>query len=286
MVRFDEPSHTYTTDSGDQFTSVTTVIGKYKEKFDGDFWSIYKAVERVFIKENTSTEWVKYKKMRNPKLIVKEYKDKVFTPDFLNRVDITRKLILDEWEYERDVSCYNGTNFHKQKEDDLFSLGVDSGLTVRTALDNTGMPYDISKLPDGIYPELTLWNNYYRLAGQADIVTIFTKDGIRYVDIDDHKTNKKIDEVSFFNPKTNKYKKMLYPLSAINDCNFEHYQLQISTYAYLLESFGFNVRKLTFNHYNNIGTKDRPKYEHAKEYDLAYKKKEVVRMLTNFKSKR
>jgi hypothetical protein len=283
MVRFDEPSHTYTTESGLQYTSVTTVIGEYKEPFDKEFWSIYKAVERVYIDANSSDEWIKHKKEYKPKGIVNNFKTMSYSNDFLNKVDITIKNVIDEWDYERDISCYNGTNFHKQKENELFTLGVSGGLKVNTPEEHRGIPVELESLPDGIYPELTLWSNYYKLAGQADVVTIYTIDGIRYIDIDDHKTNKEIKSTSFFNAKTKRHSMMKSPISHIQDCNKEHYKLQLSTYAYMLECAGFIPKKLTFNHYKNVGTKKEPSYIHNKEYLFDYDKKSVVRMLNHFK---
>lgn len=283
MVRFDEPSHTYTTEGGTQLTSVTTVIGNYKEKFDKEFWSIYKAAERVITNEESYDSWLALKKELTPKGVVNSYKQETFNKHYQYKIKSTIPIVISEWDYERDISCYNGTNFHKSKEDSLFNAGYSGKLAVFQGLDSTEMPKPIETLPDGVYPELTVWNNYYGIAGQADLVTIYTIDGVRYVDIDDYKTNKKIDVVSFFNPKTKRYKRMNSPLQQVNDCNFEHYQLQISTYAYFLECFGLTVRNLTFNHYTNIGTKSIPKYEHNKTYELDYVKENVLKMLVHYK---
>ena len=36
-ITFDEPSHTYThNETGEKYTSVTTLLGKYKKPFDAD----------------------------------------------------------------------------------------------------------------------------------------------------------------------------------------------------------------------------------------------------------
>lgn len=58
-----------------------------------------------------------------------------------------------------------------------------------------------------------------------------------------HNTNKKIS-------KTNIFQKMKDPISHLDDCNYNHYRLQISLYAWLLEQEGFIVRNLSFTHIN------------------------------------
>lgn len=46
-----------------------------------------------------------------------------------------------------------------------------------------------------------------------------------------HNTNKSIDKKSFFDSRLKKSAKLNYPLNHIDDCNFMHYSLQLSTYA-------------------------------------------------------
>jgi hypothetical protein len=59
-----------------------------------------------------------------------------------------------------------------------------------------------------------------------------------------HNTNKKIDTTSMFG-------NMLDPVSHLNDCNYNHYRLQISVYAWMLEQAGYKVRGTRFTHLNN-----------------------------------
>jgi hypothetical protein len=58
-----------------------------------------------------------------------------------------------------------------------------------------------------------------------------------------HNTNKKITKTSIFG-------KMLPPLNYLDCVNYEHYRLQINTYAWLLEQAGFIPRYLGFTHIN------------------------------------
>ena len=125
---------------------------------------------------------------------------------------------------------------------------------------------DLYMLPDGYYPELLVWNEKCGIAGQADKVFLETIGNTRYVDIDDYKTNNKIKTESAYVKKLKGRVMMKKPLGHLMDCNHTHYNLQISTYAWVMEQFGFKVRNLAFHHYN-------------KPYVLNYLKREVEMML-------
>ena len=52
-IAFNEEQHLYfnTKYPNRKYTSVTTLIGEFHEKFDGDFWSSYKAMEALMGEE-------------------------------------------------------------------------------------------------------------------------------------------------------------------------------------------------------------------------------------------
>lgn len=52
-VCFNEESHIYwdETNENDKYTSVTTLIHKFTQPFNKDFWSGYKALEKLIPKE-------------------------------------------------------------------------------------------------------------------------------------------------------------------------------------------------------------------------------------------
>lgn len=296
-VQFIEEGHQYIDKEGLQYTSTTTVIGKYKEPFDGEYWSLYKAIERFITETKGGDEWIDYKRAVGYKQIVPNFKTQANAENTAiilgYQVDIKA-----EWDFERNIACFNGTNFHEGKEAGWLQAPVHFDGVKKKNWHNLGIQnmegvnINPKDLPDGVYSELILWNNRYRVAGAADIVYLETIDGIRYVDIDDYKTNKKIETSSYFNHKTKRNKMMLTPLNNIMDCNGCHYELQISTYGYYLECFGFVVRYLNFQHYKNVAVdedgemdKKNPRYEFAKNYELEYKKKEVVKMLEHHKKK-
>lgn len=77
-ITFDEPSHTYThNETGEKFTSVTTLLGQYKKPFDSEG-----TAARVAAREG-----------------------------------ITKEVVLEMWEKEKVRACDRGTEIHKLLED-------------------------------------------------------------------------------------------------------------------------------------------------------------------------
>lgn len=52
-IAFNELEHKYfdVTDESKEYISVTTLIGKYEQEFDKEFWSAYKALEKLLPKD-------------------------------------------------------------------------------------------------------------------------------------------------------------------------------------------------------------------------------------------
>mgnify|MGYP000994276901 CR=1 FL=1 len=79
-----------------------------------------------------------------------------------------------------------------------------------------------------------------------------------YGGIKTHNTNKKI--------KTdNSYDNMKYPVEHLPDCNYNHYRLQLSLYAWMLEQQGYVVRNLQFTHCIDLQTRVPYKFTYLKE---------------------
>lgn len=89
-----------------------------------------------------------------------------------------------------------------------------------------------------------------------------------------HNTNKKIETKSFYNSKTKSSVKMQFPLNNLDDTNYWHYCLQLSTYAYIIESYNsdFTIEDLVLVHFDHE--------DNMTVYHLPYLKKEVERMLS------
>jgi hypothetical protein len=96
-----------------------------------------------------------------------------------------------------------------------------------------------------------------------------------------HNTNKKIDQKGFFDTKTKTSAKMKYPLNNLDDTNFWHYTMQLSTYAWMLQKINpnFVIKDLILNHYDHEGNNTLYHCEYLKsdvERMLAYYKKQVI----------
>ena len=272
IVRYNDKLHKYWTKGSNQnCISVTTLIHQFTV-FDEDFWSSYKAFEEILGEED-------FKEFKPTLLEVKK-----FSPRFLELAHVSqdtfdkhKQRLLSEWEEKRETSCIRGTAIHREHElehlagntKELKYLGL--GGTFKSITNNILEP------GQGVYPELLLSrispDGKLRVAGQADLVIIDGYD----VYILDYKTNKEIKTKAYFDRKTKKHSTMKYPLNNIQDTNFWHYSLQLSTYAWLIQKINpmFNIKKLVLLHYDHDGNNA--------EYECEYLKADVERMLGFYK---
>jgi hypothetical protein len=298
MIAFNEGAHTYLHIGRNKYySSVSGLISMFKPKFDEPYWAVYTAIRLA--KKMEKPVFSKYLMRTHnfdfgaPKFIQTLYaiakKEGVY-----EQIIKATSQVQDEWHTIRDESCEKGTKFHEHKEREAYKDGFmktnpkDINNNVMKIIDSKPIkstdtqenPVFQSKgeessvlkmsckelylLPDGYYPELIIWNDDYTLCGTADKVWINTIDGIRFIDIDDWKTNKEIK-------MPNRYM-MNPPLSHLSDVNYVHYTLQISIYAWMLEKVGFKVRNLYLTHQREI-------HEQPQRYKLTYLKKEVETML-------
>jgi hypothetical protein len=97
------------------------------------------------------------------------------------------------------------------------------------------------------------------------------------VSVLDYKTNEEIKKSSYYNRNSRKYTPMLFPLNHLMDCNFFHYAMQLSTYAWMIQQHDsrFNIKGLAIIH---IDKKNKEVV-----YDVPYLKKEVEDMVADYK---
>jgi hypothetical protein len=74
---------------------------------------------------------------------------------------------------------------------------------------------------------------------------------------------------------------MKYPLNNLDDVNYNHYQLQLSTYAWMLQKINpdFIIKDLILNHYDHDGNNTIYHCDYLKrevELMLAYYKKQLI----------
>ncbi len=288
---FDEPSHTYINSiEGYLYTSVTTLVGKYKEKFDEEYWSLYNAGRRLLQILDDEASKKRYSGMligagldfSNKTEYNLRQALKVVLQEKYNLLGAEQLAEKNRWKDNTKKATDAGTKVHKYKEESLLDFGIDLdifGLDVKVInlleeIDN------LSKLQDGVYPELMVWNNQFKIAGISDKITIETIGTKRFVDIDDYKTYKKVDTTSYLNKATGEYKKMLHPVGHIFDCNYIHASLQLSMYGYFLECFGFTIRNIKFTHI--IMNEDKTKILGEQPYHCKYLREECISILKHY----
>lgn len=274
-VCFNDENHCYwNVNDNEKYISVTTLIHQFTQPFDKDFWSAYKALEKLIPKDSWAVE---KKSLLNSKKFDKSILDVYDISE--NDFNKTQQDILDSWDEENRKSCERGTQIHSDIENSFYKKPKDISLKKF----GIGGKFECKKdhteldLEYGVYPEYLIYreseDGILRIAGQVDLII---KSGNEIV-IVDHKTNKKIEQKSFYNSKTRTSAKMKYPLNNLDDVNFYHYTMQLSTYAWMLQKINpnFVIKDLILNHYDHDGKNTL--------YHCEYLKDEVERMLHFYK---
>jgi ATP-dependent exoDNAse (exonuclease V) beta subunit len=225
---FNEEQHIYTHKiTGEIYSSVTSIISKYKNKF--------KSIEisEKFVKDHSELNNDKELREYLNKLLLlnKKVEDVVrpLTPETVRNLwsesSINAQIKGKSYHFKNEIeTIHNKTNLTREYNDSIFDLQKD--------------------LKDGYYPELILWSDKYKIAGMIDKVYI---EGNK-VWITDYKTNK--NEIT---KGDDKYK-MLYPLDYLNDSSYYHYECQLNIYGYLLELLGYKVQNLQIIHKRFLDT--------------------------------
>lgn len=277
-VVFQEKEHKYwdLTNPDAKFISVTTLIESFGQPFNKDFWSLYKALEKLIPKE----DW---------KTVSKTFRDTMKIPEDIYSVynftkeDAVREQqnILDEWQAKNEESCTRGTKIHAELENSFYKMGANCnlqrfGIGGKFVCDKGRTTLD---LEDGVYPEYLISrvsdDGILRIAGQIDLLV---KKGHHYT-IVDWKTNSKIEQKGYYNSATRSTTKMKYPLNTLEECNYSHYNLQLSTYAWMIEKLDPEavIDDLILTWFPHEGGEQL--------FHMKYLKRQVVAMLAYYKQK-
>lgn len=207
--------------------------------------------------------------------------------------------IIEAWKNESQKAINLGTWYHNQREKDLLSCSDISinGIVIPVIrhTEEDGIKYSTSqKLENGIYPEHLVYLKSAGICGQADRVEVVN--GV--VNIYDYKTNKEIKTESYVNWEGIS-DKMSTPLNHLDDCNLNHYAIQLSIYMYIILKHNPKLRagKLTIEHINfKEAGKDaygnrvvlyddfgEPVVESIVPYEVPYYKKEVISIINYLK---
>jgi len=265
---FKEEGHLYKDldpNSTIEWKSVTKIIGLFKSEFDAE------AVAAKCSK-NRKSKWYK----------------------------IPEEKILEIWKTENLRATGMGTFYHNEREADLISCdtlnieGYDLPVIPPKIID--GLKYaPEQKLNPGIYPEHFVYLTSAGACGQADYLDVVNGK----INIMDYKTNKEIK----FNGYTNwkgETTCLSEPLTHIEDCNYEHYCLQLSMYMYMalkhnphLEPGKLTLRHIIFkqvgeNEYGypiiELDENDNPVVDEVVIYELPYLKEEVLAIINHIKN--
>lgn len=271
-VCYNDEAHIYWNENDEsKYISVTTLIHSFTQPFDKEFWSAYKALEKLIPKDSWAIEkksLLATKRFDSSILALYDIEEGTFSN--------TQQDILDEWDKANKDSCERGTAIHAELENQYYKKPKNISLKKY----GLGGKFECKKgyteldMQQGVYPEYLISyeseDGLLKVAGQIDLLI---KDG-NDIYIVDYKTNKKIDQKSGFDTMTKKNATMLYPLSNLMDCNYMHYTMQLSTYAYMLQKINpdFVVKQLILVHYDHEGNETT--------YNLDYLKEDVERMFS------
>ncbi len=175
-----------------------------------------------------------------------------------------------EWDKKRIDAADRGTSFHKQAEE-----------WVKTRQAPTGTDKDIVeqltkfKFRGRIHAETIVAASSLGIAGTVDLIDEY---GNNELDVWDYKTNKELKKKGFFDRKTRRFSKMLYPISHLDDCNFIHYSLQQEIYAIILEENGYWVNDKTLLYIN-------PKTREIERHPVMSLRKEALTIINHYKNR-
>ena len=202
-IIFTEEDHSYKSfnqNNAIDWISVTTLTSYFKEPFDAK-----KIAQKVSKRKNS--KWY----------------------------GMTPKKIQQVWKKESERAMALGTFYHNQREDDLCSLASieRNGVTVpifSPILKDKGVKISPNqKLDPGVYPEHMVYLKSAGICGQSDLVEVVEGK----VSIIDYKTNKEI-KMQSYKDWEGISQKMKFPVNHLDDCNFNHYALQLSIYMYII----------------------------------------------------
>ena len=267
-VIFNSENHSYKSINPEElieWMSVTSFVSKYKQKFDADKQAAKSA-------KNKKSKWY----------------------------GMDPEMIKEIWSNEATRATDLGNWYHAQRESDIISIDtIDRGgkpIPIFKPIYNDGVKHaPEQRLVEGIYPEHLVYLKSEGICGQSDRVEVVN--GI--IDIIDYKTNKEIKMESFKNWE-GVSQKMTDPVSHLDDCNFWHYSLQLSTYMYIILKHNPNLKpgKLIIHHitFKEAPEKDQygypvtlrdydgnPIVDKVMPYECPYLRTEIVSMLDNLR---
>lgn len=263
-VAYNDHSHRYwNINTGEFYTSSTTHVAKYKQKFDSELVSSYKAIEKLY------PDYFSNMKSNNFKMndLTNHFITSFSTPEMKKNMLFEASNIRNEWKQKGESSAKRGTAEHLLREQQLknnktiflYDTYICQGKQyhyinddVINSIQNRNHRYAIC------FPELLLYSDKLKLAGQTDLLCLDFE--LNSIDVYDYKTNNSIEV-------DNKYKKMLHPFSSLDDCSLNHYSLQLSLYAFMFKEIFSEYRDFSIS-LNLIHIKENQLDKYIKAKDL------------------
>lgn len=208
MIKFTEGHHLYESIVPDttQWLSVTTALKKVKEPFD----QLAKAQKSSIRKPNS------------------RYPNKWY--------GIPVDEIVNAWNAESKRSTDLGSWYHKVRENQLYTHENELDIVLPDIRNGIKYAPDQKLQDNTIYPEHLVYLQSAGVCGQADYVEIRKN----ILTIRDYKTSKEIKR-NGFKRYDGTVSRMLPPLQHLEDCEFNHYALQLSIYAYCISRHNCNI---------------------------------------------
>lgn len=262
ILTFTPQQHKYSSiePDGIEWLSVTSFISNFKQPFEAD-----KIAEKSA--KNKKSKWY----------------------------GMTPEDIKAAWKAEANRATSLGTWYHNCRERDICELSTMERhghvVPVVKPIEKDGLKYSPNqKLSNGVYPEHLVYLKSAGLCGQSDLVEVINGE----VHITDYKTNKEIKLEGYTNWE-GITQKMLPPVSHLDDCNLNHYVLQLSLYMFIILKHNPRLKfgSLTIHHilfeevdkdkFGNpitaLDTNGDPIVKDIVQYDLPYLKPEVISIL-------
>lgn len=300
-IYFDEEHHKYTNELGFTYTSTTTVIGKYcPEK---DFKKIAKICANIGRNAN-HPKYLIYKGKTDYQLLKEWGKITDDACEFgTKKHNFLEDAVKLSTSYKKNARGYIDGKIYTV--DDIM-VNHNYGRLKITELAKTGLKdkypdifeilEELSKQGYYIYAEIGVYDDLYGISGLIDILCINHKTN-KFI-IVDWKTNKApirfdagyyektIDgllDLNKWKPSVDTFK---YPLTHLADSVGNHYTMQLSTYAYLVSTFGYSFNGLVLCHIRPIEQKWIPRDnwdEKVEIYNIDYLVNDAKLMLGDFK---
>lgn len=249
-MKFTEQGHTYHCDDQGAFRSVTGILSLLQPKKDWD------KIAAAYAKKN----------------------------------NIPVEEVKQMWQHEKDISLHRGTKFHASREREDLSLPFAAVFSADTMVslevvapcivDGVKLGQE-QKLKEGVYPELLVWLNSIKVAGQVDRAEIYDNN----INIIDYKTNKKM-EIEGWKNRFGMSEKMLAPCGHLDNTDYWKYALQLNFYAYMIQRHNptLGIGKLILRHV--LFEKDAQEPHGHKDYEVPNLQKEIFAIVTHIKNKK